>query len=104
MSFRVLGWLKAFSGLSGGLGFAVFGLGLLGFNVLLHFHEEAATKLRSPTAIKLDSVCWEVLGFSVLLQFRGEAVVDPGGAVMKLRSPATRSKIIKKQNFRSMFF
>ena len=83
----MFGWLRAFSGLSGGLGFAVFGLGLLGFNVLLHFHEEAATKLRSPTAIKLDSVCWEVLGFSVLLQFRREAVVKRHKAVMKLRTP-----------------
>ena len=83
----MLGWLKAFSGLSGGLGFAVFGWEIPGFSVLLHFRREAATKLRSPTAIKLDSVCWEVLGFSVLLQFRREAVVEPGGAVMKLRTP-----------------
>ena len=83
----MLGWLKAFCGLSGGLGFAVFGWEVPGFSVLLHFRREAVTKLRSPTAIKLDSVCWEVLGFSVLLQFRREAVVHRGGAVMKLRTP-----------------
>jgi len=50
---------------------------------------ELVTKLRSPTAIKLDSVCWKVPGFSVSVRCRWKAVLDTGGAVMKLRSPTT---------------